>query len=128
MPFTCPDCGRTSHNPNDEKYRYCGACHVFFPEETNEPADVVAISQLIIEARAVMAQGAVVEFPPEHQRHWRAVIAWLQAHLPPNHAASSSEPPCRECLDLGVRPTDDSALTWEPCSCLVGQYLADSSA
>lgn len=25
--FTCPDCGRTSHNPNDVEHRYCGACH-----------------------------------------------------------------------------------------------------
>jgi hypothetical protein len=29
MPFTCPICGRVSYNPNDEKYRYCGACHLF---------------------------------------------------------------------------------------------------
>jgi hypothetical protein len=27
--ITCPQCGRTSHNPNDVKYRYCGACHQF---------------------------------------------------------------------------------------------------
>lgn len=27
--FTCPDCGRTSHNPNDARERYCGACHTF---------------------------------------------------------------------------------------------------
>lgn len=27
--FTCPDCGRTSWNPNDVKYGYCGACHAF---------------------------------------------------------------------------------------------------
>jgi hypothetical protein len=28
--FTCPDCGRTSYNPNDARHRYCGACHKFF--------------------------------------------------------------------------------------------------
>lgn len=27
MTYTCPNCGRTSHNPNDERERYCGACH-----------------------------------------------------------------------------------------------------
>jgi len=27
MAFTCPRCGRTSHNPNDEREGYCGACH-----------------------------------------------------------------------------------------------------
>jgi hypothetical protein len=25
--FTCPRCGRTSHNPNDAREGYCGACH-----------------------------------------------------------------------------------------------------
>lgn len=29
MSYTCPHCGRTSHNPNDELNRYCGACHHF---------------------------------------------------------------------------------------------------
>lgn len=27
--FTCPQCHRTSFNPNDIKARYCGACHLF---------------------------------------------------------------------------------------------------
>jgi len=27
--FTCPFCQRTSANPNDLVYRYCGACGVF---------------------------------------------------------------------------------------------------
>jgi hypothetical protein len=32
MAFTCPICGMTSHNPNDEKYRYCGSCHLFMDD------------------------------------------------------------------------------------------------
>lgn len=28
--FTCPACGRTSHNPNDSLNQYCGECHRFF--------------------------------------------------------------------------------------------------
>lgn len=27
--ITCSLCGRTSHNPNDVEYRYCGNCHRF---------------------------------------------------------------------------------------------------
>jgi hypothetical protein len=27
--ITCPDCGRTSHNPNDVREGYCGACHAW---------------------------------------------------------------------------------------------------
>jgi hypothetical protein len=33
MSFTCPTCNMTSHNPNDEKYRYCGNCHRFTGDE-----------------------------------------------------------------------------------------------
>ena len=28
--FVCPKCLRVSHNPNDLKNRYCGACKEFF--------------------------------------------------------------------------------------------------
>lgn len=31
--FTCPTCHRLSHNPNDARERYCGACHEWFPGE-----------------------------------------------------------------------------------------------
>jgi hypothetical protein len=27
--FTCPRCQRTSHNPTDARYRYCGNCNEF---------------------------------------------------------------------------------------------------
>lgn len=27
--FTCPICGRVSHNPHDLRWRYCDACKVF---------------------------------------------------------------------------------------------------
>jgi hypothetical protein len=32
MSFTCPRCGMTSHNPNDEAHGYCGNCHDFTGE------------------------------------------------------------------------------------------------
>ncbi|MBD2261410.1 hypothetical protein [Pseudanabaena sp. FACHB-2040] len=32
--FTCPECHRTSYNPNDVLNSYCGACNRFF-EESN---------------------------------------------------------------------------------------------
>jgi hypothetical protein len=28
--FSCPECQRISHNPNDLENRYCGNCHRFF--------------------------------------------------------------------------------------------------
>lgn len=27
--YTCPQCGRTSYNPNDVYHKYCGACRMF---------------------------------------------------------------------------------------------------
>lgn len=29
MSITCPKCGMTSHNPNDERQGYCGKCHAW---------------------------------------------------------------------------------------------------
>lgn len=33
MSFTCPDCGMTSHNPNDERWGWCGNCNAFTSPE-----------------------------------------------------------------------------------------------
>lgn len=33
MSYTCPRCGMTSHNPNDEREGYCGNCHDWTREE-----------------------------------------------------------------------------------------------
>ena len=42
--ITCPQCGRTSYNPNDIRAKYCGACHQFhadmddpIPAEETQP-------------------------------------------------------------------------------------------
>lgn len=32
MSYTCPYCGATSHNPDDEQASYCGRCHRFDSE------------------------------------------------------------------------------------------------
>ena len=84
------------------------------------------LSQLVIEARTVLAQVVALGGSVRHRQHWRAVIAWLQAHLPPEHSAVSETPPCGVCLDQGVIQRDGGVV--EPCSCLVGQYLGDLSA
>ena len=33
MSYTCPRCFQISHNPNDERERYCGNCHAFMSRE-----------------------------------------------------------------------------------------------
>jgi hypothetical protein len=37
-PFTCPRCGRTSHHPDDSREGYCGACHDFTGQSTEQLA------------------------------------------------------------------------------------------
>jgi hypothetical protein len=52
--FTCPICGRISHNPNDIAQGYCGACH----DWTAEPfwMQDVRIAQRRIEASRLAAR------------------------------------------------------------------------
>lgn len=54
MSFTCPVCFKTSHNPNDERERYCGNCHAFTSREIGrelkvselKPYTVVIVAKL----------------------------------------------------------------------------------
>ena len=42
--FTCPKCGRTSHNLNDVRERYCGACHEWFSDDRSSiPVEAAAL-------------------------------------------------------------------------------------
>ncbi len=34
MTFHCPRCGITSHNPNDEHFRYCANCHGYVDDRS----------------------------------------------------------------------------------------------
>jgi hypothetical protein len=35
--YTCPKCGKTSHNPHDAVNRYCGNCHQYEDEQCSGP-------------------------------------------------------------------------------------------
>lgn len=50
LSFTCPFCERTSFNPNDVRFRYCGACHRFYPER-DESTTELALAWLEEDAR-----------------------------------------------------------------------------
>lgn len=43
--ITCLKCQRTSHNPNDVRFRYCGWCHVFH----EDPDAVQLVTREVIE-------------------------------------------------------------------------------
>jgi hypothetical protein len=63
--ITCLTCGRTSHNPNDVKHRYCGFCSTFHDDDplvmwtvTDHPTDLpdwyVARKTLVVPGATVM--------------------------------------------------------------------------
>ena len=57
--FTCPRCGKTSHNPKDAEFGYCGACHDF----TRRKLEIVAC----------IAEGCKAKPPERHVMcpdHW----------------------------------------------------------
>lgn len=35
--ITCPRCGMTSFNPNDVRNNYCGNCHIWLADPTQQP-------------------------------------------------------------------------------------------
>lgn len=41
--ITCPRCGMTSHNPDDERTGYCGNCHDWTSAGAPDPLDSFAI-------------------------------------------------------------------------------------
>lgn len=44
--ITCHECGRTSHNPNDVRNRYCGNCHEFYHHRPDPEDDDCLLSVL----------------------------------------------------------------------------------
>jgi hypothetical protein len=62
--ITCPICGKTSHNPNDESQRYCANCHSFY----NEIGRELRISEL--------EPGTVVVIMKEGRKS--AMTAWVK--------------------------------------------------
>ena len=39
--IVCPKCGRVSHNPNDVRERYCGACHAFHDDLLRDSSELL---------------------------------------------------------------------------------------
>jgi len=68
MPFTCPECGRTSHHPEDERNSYCGNCHKFIGETLTiwviyeNPSDFPG--RFVVRPQRIYP-GGQVEIPPE---------------------------------------------------------------
>jgi len=80
MSITCPRCGMTSHNPNDERERYCGNCHMSHFE--------MKFVKAIVETRGE-ENGTYIKLECGHE-------AWIA--LPPDLADTKRPHLCAECL------------------------------
>jgi hypothetical protein len=67
--YTCPKCGRISHNPNDALNRYCGYCHLFEEQGLSgragtpelDRARIEEITAAIKEGLRALEEGRVVQ-------------------------------------------------------------------
>jgi hypothetical protein len=73
MAFTCPRCGRTSHNPNDAAQNYCSNCRVFLDDEATvvkamaeELSRKTANMELVLRPASVFQLTALVQLACRH--------------------------------------------------------------
>jgi len=73
MTFTCPRCGRTSHNPHDAAERYCAHCHVFLDDDAAVIAGMAgelerkaANMELVLQPATVVQLTALVQLACRH--------------------------------------------------------------
>jgi hypothetical protein len=56
--YTCQHCGMVSHNPNDAKYGYCGACHRWIDDDYEErpprPSSMSGMGYWMLETSGVL--------------------------------------------------------------------------
>lgn len=84
--ITCPECRRTSYNPNDIKEGYCGYCHAW----TSNPLD----ARMHNNPRAGTWL-IVVELPPRYSdKMWFALLRHI-AHAVEKHVTGAYVHGCR---------------------------------
>lgn len=71
--FTCPRCGRTSHNPNDKREGWCGACQ----DQTAGVAQVPAANEDAIARERKAIAGAILAF--HRRQEARELAGFLEA-------------------------------------------------
>ena len=86
--YTCPRCGRTSHNENDAREGYCGACHDWtrdrFPGMVPfglTPAQVQAADNAWASGRYTV-EDAVDAMIADHLRHYSPLTGRRPDHVP----------------------------------------------
>lgn len=109
MSYTCKKCGRTSHNPNDWRERYCGACHQF---EWEEPGRHFTLDENNVPQPATLMESVEWKGSPAGRHHlaftetdWHFVSTIF---LGSNHNYGFSGPPILFETMAGTRETHDT--------------------
>jgi hypothetical protein len=77
--YTCPRCGRVSHNPNDLANRYCGACHLF---EDDLIRELIATEHLWRVSSPRFVAGVIVDAQARIRRAAPILRKWQGLTLP----------------------------------------------
>ncbi len=101
---TCPQCRRTSYNPNDVRERYCGACHQYYDMM---PVELV---ETLMRSRARATPRFDVTIGVDDSRFQSAIYRALQ-----ERALSASPPLAHYYVDHDGRVHDvrDQVAEWE---------------
>lgn len=70
--FTCPRCGRTSYNPGDVLYGYCGACHDYTREPPIDYLDLLPVGRRRTWPELERQMAEIAEICRQHP----AMIVW----------------------------------------------------
>lgn len=74
--ITCPRCGRSSHNINDIKEKYCGNCHMFH-EEMNRGTRMTPTE---VTCSCVLVNRNENETQREWFKRWMCQFHWMQTN------------------------------------------------
>lgn len=103
--YTCPRCMKTSHNPNDARHRWCGACNRFESEVGPPPVFLSsAIGEIMRRTRRFLESGSPFSLQFEMFTgsdgvlKWRALVKIGQSVW--KHSRREHESPEQALLEL----------------------------
>jgi len=90
MSFTCPRCKKTSHNPKDERYGYCGFCHDY-----TLAATILDVNQEAMK-RGKLPMWTIFDKPLDHPTGH--IARCFEYDQPTKHTITGELTTLRECL------------------------------
>jgi hypothetical protein len=74
--YTCPQCGKTSHHPDDERNGYCGNCHAYTSLDPRLAiAELFAVPPELLGLVLLQRGGALISDTPLPEGHTARALA-----------------------------------------------------